>query len=181
MATRVLAAVVLVSLAGAGRPVCRAADNAAPAVGDPASGAAPDARIAELDAFWTEVDRAVREGDFDAYAACCHPEGVLVSERKHLAQPLSAALARWRPEFAATRAGRMAAEVQTRFTRRLGDATTAHESGMFRYTSRMEGEEPRTDFVPFEALLLKRDGRWLILVEHQKAHATQADWEKLAP
>lgn len=141
----------------------------------------PEPRLAELDALWAEVDRAVREGDFEAYAAHCHPEGVLVSESKGFSQPLSAALARWKPEFAATREGRMTAEVETRFTRRLGDATTAHESGMFRYTSRMEGKESHTDFVPFDALLVKRDGRWLILMEHQKAHATQAEWEKLAP
>jgi uncharacterized protein (TIGR02246 family) len=138
-------------------------------------------RLAELDALWAEVDRAVREGDFEAYAACCHPEGVLVSERKGLSQPLSAALARWKAEFKATREGRMTADVETRFTRRLGDATTAHESGMFRYTSQTEGKEPQTDFVPFDALLVKRDGRWLILMEHQKAHTSQEEWEKLAP
>jgi hypothetical protein len=141
----------------------------------------PDPRLAELDALWAEVGRAVREGDFETYAARCHPEGVLVSEPKGLSQPLSAALARWKPEFAATREGRMTAEVEMRFARRLGDATTAHESGMFRYTSRMEGKESQTDFVPFDALLVKRGGRWLILMEHQKAHATPAEWEKLAP
>jgi hypothetical protein len=141
----------------------------------------PNPRLAELDALWGEVDRAVREGDFETYAARCHPEGVLVSESKGLSQPLSVALARWKSEFAATREGRMTAEVETRFTRRLGDATTAHESGMFRYTSRMKGKESHTDFVPFDALLVKREGRWLILMEHQKAHATQAEWEKLAP
>lgn len=36
-------------------------------------------RVAELNAFWTEVSRSVSEGDFDAYQASCHPEGVLVS------------------------------------------------------------------------------------------------------
>ena len=164
---------VCLVLAAASMPTAHAAETLA----DPGES---DCRIAELDAMWAEVGRAVREGDFDAYAACCHPEGVLVSERKGLSQPLSAALARWKAEFAATREGRMTAEVETRFARRLGDATTAHETGMFRYTSRTEGQEPHTDFVPFDALLVKRDGRWLILMEHQKAHATQAEWEELA-
>lgn len=141
---------------------------------------AADPRLAEIDAFWAEVARAVHEGDFEAYAACCHPDGVLVSEAKGRTEPFAAALARWKPEFADTRAGSMTAEVEMRFTRRLGDATTAHEVGIFRYTSRSDGQAPRTAHVPFEALLVKRDGRWLMLMEYQKAHVTQAEWDALA-
>ena len=137
--------------------------------------------LAEIDAFWAEVARAVAAGDFEAYAACCHPDGVLVSETKGLSQPFAAAFERWKPEFADTRAGRMTAKVETRFTRRLGDATTVHETGIFRYTAKKPGESPRTDHVPFEALLVKRDGRWLMLMEYQKAHVTAADWDALAP
>ena len=141
---------------------------------------AADPRVAELDAFWDEVARTVREGDFDAYAACYHPDGVLVSEKKGRTEPIAAALARWKPEFADTRTGKMTAEVETRFTRRLGDTTTAHEVGIFRYTARAAGQAPRTDYVPFEALLVKRDGRWLMLMEYQKAHVTQAEWDALS-
>lgn len=141
---------------------------------------AADPRIAELDAFWGEVARTVREGDFDAYAVCYHPDGVLVSEKKGRTEPIAAALARWKPEFSDTRTGNMKAEVETRFTRRLGDTTTAHEAGIFRYTAHVAGQQPRTDYVPFEALLVKRDGRWLMLMEYQKAHVTQAEWDALA-
>ncbi len=143
--------------------------------------AAAQPPLAEIDAFWATVDRAVAEGDFDAYAACCHPDGVLVSEPRGLSQPFAAAFERWRPEFADTRAGRMTAKVETRFTRRLGDATTVHETGIFRYTAEKPGEPPRVDHVPFEALLVKRDGRWLMLMEYQKAAVTAAEWDALAP
>jgi len=137
--------------------------------------------VAEIDAFWAEVSRCVAAGDFEGYAACCHPDGVLVSETKGLSQPFAAAFERWRPEFADTRSGRMTAKVETRFTRRLGDATTVHETGIFRYTAQKPGEPARTDHVPFESLLVKRDGRWLMLMEYQKAHVTAAEWDALAP
>lgn len=159
---------------------------AAVGASEPAAGPAPPAaadaeRLTEIDRLWAEVARAVREGDFEAYAATCHPDGVLVSEKKGLSQPLAAALARWKQEFRDTRAGRMTASVEMRFTSRLGDATTAHETGIFRYTSGTPGEPPRTDYVPFRALLVKRDGRWLVLMEHQLAHVDEAEWRKLAP
>ena len=46
-------------------------------------------RLRELDAFWAEVSRSVREGDFEGYQATCHEEGVLVSGSKQISQPLS--------------------------------------------------------------------------------------------
>lgn len=143
--------------------------------------AAETERLAELDRLWAEVARAVREGDFEAYASTCHPDGVLVSEKKGLSQPLAAALARWQQEFLDTRAGRLNASVEMRFTIRLGDATTAHETGIFRYSAGKPGEPPRTDYVPFHALLVKQDGRWRILMEHQRLHVDEAEWRKLAP
>ncbi|MDB4729917.1 hypothetical protein OAF58_00355 [bacterium] len=54
------------------------------AVGFPVSCTVPAptderARLRELDAYWAEVSRAVREGDFEAYENTCHHIGVLVS------------------------------------------------------------------------------------------------------
>jgi len=136
--------------------------------------------LAELDAFWTELSRSVKVGDFEACVSCYHPDGVLVSETKERSEPIASALARWKKEFADTRDGNMTAEAVTRFTRRLGDATTAHETGIFRYTSQKTGEEPKTDYVPFESLCVKRNGRWIMLMEYQKAHVTKTDWDALA-
>ena len=65
------------------------------------------ARLAELDAYWAEVARAVHEGDFAAYQATCHPEAVLVSGKAQTSYPLSKALARWKSEFDATKAGKI--------------------------------------------------------------------------
>lgn len=135
-------------------------------------------RFAELDAFWREVSRSVREGDFEGYAATCHGEGVLVSGSSESSYPLSQALARWKQGFLDTRAGKMKASVDFRFSQRIGDDTTAHETGIFRYaTVDPEGRET-TDFRHFEALLVRRGG-WKILMEYQKSKATEDDWDAL--
>ena len=141
--------------------------------------AADSTRIAELDAYWARVSRAVNAGDFEAYKATCHPEGILVSGNKKQSYPLSQALARWKQGFADTKAGKMKASVEFRFSQRWGDATTAHETGMFLYKStNAEGKES-ADHIHFEALLTKKDGRWLILMEYQESKGTAAEWDNL--
>jgi hypothetical protein len=140
---------------------------------------AAKARLAELDVYWAEVSRAVREGDFKAYVATCHPEGVLVSGTKKTSQPLATALARWEKDFTATREGKVRGNVEFRFSQRLGDATTAHESGIFRYTTLTDGAEPKYDYIRLEALLVKRGDVWKILMENQIGPATRAQWDAL--
>jgi len=137
------------------------------------------ARIAELGAYWAVVSKAVNTGDFDTYAATCHPEGVLVSGGKQMSQPLTAALARWKQEFVDTRDGKMKASVEFRFSRRIGDATTAHETGIFLYTSQKADGPPKAEHIHFEALLVKKADGWRILMESQKGPATEAEWQAL--
>lgn len=138
------------------------------------------ARIAELDAYWAEVSRAVNEGDFVAYKASCHPKGVLVSGTKKVSYPLAQALTRWKTEFDDTRGGSIDASVQFRFSHRYGDSQTAHEEGVFLYTQTKKGEEPMQEYIGFEALLVKEDGEWKILMEYQKEVLTKDAWDRLA-
>lgn len=141
----------------------------------------PDAvRVAELDAYWAEVSRAVNEGDFQAYEATCHPKAVLVSGSKKISYPLSQALARWKQEFDDTKAGKIKASVEFRFANRYGDPKTAHESGVFRYSQQKPGEEPKPEYIGFEALLVKEQGAWKIMMEYQKEVLTKAEWDALA-
>ncbi len=133
----------------------------------------------ELDAYWTEVSRAVAAGDFAAYEATCHPDGVLVSGVKKNSSPLADALKRWKKEFDATKSGGMKASVEFKFAQRLSDATTAHETGIFLYSATgADGKEIR-EYIHFEALLLKRDEHWKIVMEYQKSKATRAEFEAL--
>jgi hypothetical protein len=136
-------------------------------------------RLAELNEYWAKVSKAVGEGDFVSYQQSCHPLGVLVSGNKKMTQPLNDALARWKQEFVDTKSGAMSASVAFRFSRRIGDGTTAHESGIFRYAFQRKGEEQKVEYVRFEALLMKENGSWRILMENQQESAGEAEWNQL--
>jgi len=147
----------------------------------PLATAAEDAsRLAPLNGYWAEVSRTVREGDFEGYKATCHGEGVLVSGIKKTSQPLAKALERWEQDFVDTKAGKVKGNVEFRFSQRLGDATTAHETGIFRYTTFAADGQVTTEYIHFEVLLVKRDG-WKTLMEYQKSKATREEWDALAP
>lgn len=139
------------------------------------SGSSSPDPVAELDAYWAEVARTVVEGDFDGYAAAYHPDAVLVSEASSSSFPIAQALAGWKQGFDDTMAGRSAAGVEFRFTRRLNDATTAHETGIFHYYFQPTGGERVEMYVHFEALLVKNDG-WKMIMEFQKNPATPEEW-----
>jgi ketosteroid isomerase-like protein len=133
-------------------------------------------QTSELDAYWAEVARTVGEGDFEGYGATYHSDAVLVNAMSGTSYPIAQALAGWRQGFDDTKAGKVEAGVEFRFTQRLSDGSTAHETGMFHYWVVSE-EGQRTDqFVHFEALLVKKDG-WKMVMEYQKSVASRAAWE----
>ena len=134
--------------------------------------------LQQLDSYWSEVSRSVREGDFAGYAATCHHEGILVSGIKQTSYPLSHALERWKPGFDDTKANRISASVEFRFEQRLHDSTTAHETGIFRYISERDGNET-IEYIHFEGLLKKTSGGWKIIMEYQKSRATKSQWDAM--
>lgn len=136
------------------------------------------ARLKELDDLWAIVSRTVRTGDFEAYASTYHPDAVLVSGVKKMSQPIAEALKRWKHEFTDTATGKMKASVEFRFSQRLGDDTTALESGIFLYSFTGDDGQWRKEYIHFECLMVKRDG-WKVLMEHQKSKATEQEWEAL--
>ena len=137
------------------------------------------ARLRELDAYWAEVARAVREGDFEAYKATCHEQGVLVSGVSRTTRPLADALARWKQDFVDTKTGKNRADVEFKFSQRLGDSTTAHETGIFRYSTQDARGKHTEEFIHFEGLLIKTQGKWTILMEYQKSRGSPNEWKAL--
>lgn len=141
-----------------------------------------EVRIAELDKYWTELSRTVREGDFEGYSATYHPDAVVIfatGENKS-SVPVSGALASWKQGFVDTKEGKNKSDVVFRFSQRLGSPTTAHETGIFIYTSHdADGNELANVAVHFEMLLVKKDGKWLGVMEYQKHQATPEEWEAL--
>ena len=132
----------------------------------------------ELDAYWAEVSRTVAEGDFEGYSALYHPDAVLVFAAQNASVSLDQALAGWKAGFDQTKAGELTASVEFRFERRLNSATTAHETGIFHYMAESD-EGVSGAMVHFTALMVKKDGRWLMLMENQKELATMEEWETM--
>ena len=142
--------------------------------------AAETERLDELNAYWAEVSRAVREGDFEGYKATCHEQGVLVSGSQKTSYPLSKALARWKKDFTATKAGKIKATVEFRFSQRFSDETTAHETGIFLYSFTDSEGRWKQEYVNFQALLLKGKDGWKIVMEYQQSKSTKEEWGALA-
>jgi uncharacterized protein (TIGR02246 family) len=132
---------------------------------------------AELDAYWAELSRTVADGDYEGYARLYHPDAVLVSLGSQSSYPIAQALAGWKQGFLDTQAGNAEAGVAFRFTQRLHDETTAHETGMFRYTFTPADGTPGVALVHFESLLVRKDGEWLMVMEYQQAAATDEEWQ----
>ncbi|MDN3688849.1 nuclear transport factor 2 family protein [Cyclobacterium jeungdonense] len=134
-------------------------------------------RLVELDAFWKEVSRTIEEGDFEGYAHTFHEEATLVSGISGVCYPIATALAGWKNDFDTTKSGERSSSVVFRFSRRLGDATTAYESGIFHYSFEVNGEK-QGYYIHFDGLLVK-EGTWKMMMEYQKRAATKEDWDAL--
>lgn len=134
-------------------------------------------RLTELNDFWQEVSRTIEEGDFEAYAATFHEKATLVSGISDKAYPIATALAGWKKEFDDTKSGVRKSSVAFKFSKRLGDATTAYESGIFYYSFELDGQK-NGYYIHFDGLLVK-DGTWKMMMEYQKSSATKEDWDAL--
>lgn len=132
-----------------------------------------------IEAFWEEASRSVAEGDFEAYAATFHKEAILVNGISGTSFPIQLALDGWEQGFNDTKAGKMKAEVEFRFSDRFYGETSAHEIGIFRYWWQNEGEEAQEVFIHFEMLLTKSTGEWTVLMEYQKSIGTEEEWAGL--
>ena len=139
-------------------------------------------RLAELDHFWTELSRTVNEGDFEGYKAAYHDDAVVIfaSGQNKTSLPITKALANWKQGFSDTKAGKTKDSVKFHFSQRIGDETTAHETGIFHFKSSDNNGKILGDYlVHFEMLLVKRKNAWIGLMEYQKSEATKEEWESL--
>jgi len=132
--------------------------------------------VAELDALWERVMQSVRTGDPGLYLSTYHPDAIFVSARRGISRTVVGDVEANRDAWRATAEGRAERDLEFRFTRRLHDDTSAHETGIFRYSS-VENGTPTVATIHFSAALVKVDGEWLQLLEYQDSDATQAEWE----
>lgn len=138
-------------------------------------------RLKELDAYWAEVSRTVREGDFEGYSALYHDDAVVIfaTNEPKSSMAISEALAGWKSGFEDTKAGKVKANVEFRFSQRLGNKNTAHDTGAFTYSTENSSGQKMSLCVAFEMLFVKKNGKWLGVMEYQKDPLTKAEWDAL--
>lgn len=139
-------------------------------------------RLAALNSYWKELSRTVREGDFEGYGATYHEDAVVIfaTGKNKISNSLSSALAGWKQGFIDTKSGKVKSDVTFRFSQRIGNETTAHETGIFHYTSiDSNGKELANQLIHFEMLLVKKHGKWLSVMEYQRSVATQEEWNAM--
>jgi hypothetical protein len=110
-------------------------------------------------------------------AATYHPDAVLVTTRGTM--PIARALAGWGDGMEKIKREKSRASVAFRFTTRLDGAETAFESGMFNYAVTDSAGATTRYIIPFEALLVKKDGRWLVTMERQLDARDEAAWNAM--
>ena len=142
-------------------------------LGDQTSGAEIDRTV------WEVIARSVVEQDIEAMASTYHPDAVLVSGRG--TSRIADQLVVWGRGMQDQKATGAAATVAFRFSQRLDGEETAFEAGIFNYTViDSEGDEIPS-YVPFEALLVRKDGIWLMVMERQLPAVDESAWEALDP
>ncbi len=94
--------------------------------------------------------------------------------------PIAKALAGWKQGFIDTSTGKKQDDVEFKFSQRIGNDTTAHETGMFIFTSKDSNGKILAKYIThFEMLLVKRNNVWLATMEYQKSDGTQEEWDAL--
>lgn len=142
------------------------------AQGTESSSGAIDAQV------WTAVSTTVVAHDIAGMAATYHPDAVVVTPQGTM--PIAQALAGWGKPMEAMKRNGSHASVAFRFSLRQDGAETAFEAGMFNYSVTDSAGTTTRYIIPFEALLVRKDGRWLMVMERQFAAADEAAWNAMA-
>jgi uncharacterized protein (TIGR02246 family) len=133
---------------------------------------------AQIDAdVWGAVAASVTNNDIAAMARVYHPDAVLVTSSG--TRPISSALAGWGKDMVANKAQGIRASVEFRFTTRQDDSTTAFETGAFKYTVTDKAGVTKPAYRRLETLLVKRQGKWRIVMERQLDAVTEAAWNAM--
>jgi len=139
-------------------------------------------RIDELNKYWGNLSKTVAEGDFEGYGKEYHKDAVIIFafDKNKTSVPVEKALAGWKQGFIDTKNGKSISNVEFRFSQRIGDDTTAHETGIFVYTTSNSDGSNKVEYpTHFEMLLVKRNNKWLGVMEYQKSKATMKEWDAL--
>ena len=126
---------------------------------------------------WSVISQAVMNADIKSMASTYHPDAVVISNGD--VTPIGDALESWAEGMKQAAADGSSARVSFRFASRQDNERSAFEIGIFKYT-RVDSSGTETQmFMHFESVLVKKEGRWLFLLERQFDEANEAAWEAL--
>ena len=112
---------------------------------------------------------------FKALQAC--PDAVVISNGD--VTPIGDALESWAEGMKKAAADGSSARVSFRFASRQDNERSAFEIGIFKYTSVDSSGTETQMFMHFESVLVKKEGRWLFLLERQFDETNEAAWKAL--
>ncbi|MBK8247161.1 MAG: nuclear transport factor 2 family protein [Gemmatimonadetes bacterium] len=142
----------------------------------PPRAAQPTSAAIDAD-VWKPVAASVVNRDIVAMGRVYHTDAVLVSGNG--TQSISAALDGWGKGMVEEKAKGNRATVEFRFSKRQDYAETAFETGVFKYTVFDKAGTATPSYRQLETLLVKRQGRWVILMERQLDAVTESAWNAL--
>jgi ketosteroid isomerase-like protein len=126
---------------------------------------------------WNVVAATVVNSDIVGMGKLYHPSAVYVDSRG--TQPIADVLAGWGKDMVTMKNAGSTATVELRFGKRQDNATTAFQSGAFKYTVIDKAGARNSSTIAFEALLTRHNGAWRILMEHQIGPIDAAAWDRL--
>lgn len=127
--------------------------------------------------IWIPLVESVRTADFEMHAATYHPSAVVVFTNKDSTISGRQFLANIKPDFEKRQGGPEDTILKFRFNRRIDNEDTAFETGIFAFSTLDENGDWQTAYRTLEALLIRENGKWLMLMEHQDM-ADEADWNE---
>ncbi len=133
----------------------------------------------ELDAAWEKIKKTISDGNFHSFKTAYHRDAVLVNGITNKSYPIKNAFSGWKQGFDDTKSGEISAHLKIKFSQRQFDNSSAHETGIFHYyTIDKEGQQSHS-YVHFESLWVKKNNKWLMIMEYQKSRTDKSEWDKL--
>lgn len=126
---------------------------------------------------WQVIAATVVSSDIARMGRVYHPNAIYVDGRG--TQPIAAVLAGWGKDMVTMQQAGSTATVELRFGTRQDNATTAFQSGAFKYTVIDKAGTRTSSTIAFEALLTRHNGAWRILMERQLGPIDAAAWDRL--
>jgi len=133
----------------------------------------------EIDTAWEKLKKTISKGDFNSFKSVYHQDAIFVNGILKKSYPIKNAFDGWKQGFDDTKSGIISAHLDVRFSQRLYDNTSAHEIGIFHYYTINKDGKLSDSYVHFESLWVKKNNKWLMIMEYQKSSTDKDEWNEL--